>query len=509
VQTEEQVSQLLADMARTISESLGFRTVVVNSYRPAYDDFEVTVVHGSEDALNALLGTTGSWDEWESLLDERFRRHGVYMLPAGEFSWADDRSAFTPDLEISTDPNAWHPDDALFVPLVHTEGHLLGIISVDEPVTGMRPGDEHLQVLWAVAEHAALALQSARESALADAHRQALAHLLTVSSRLTETLATDAVLQSICDGIAALGFQRVSIDLPDPDTNLLVPRHAVGWLMDDPAMSVPFSIEATMRLLEPEFDIAGCYLLTTPQALARVPASHHTYRSASNGRGPRGWDHHWLVVPMWSTDGELLGVIWADDPADRLLPSRPLLQALRVFANQATAALTSARHFEEMRYLAEHDPLTRLPNRLAFSQRLGTETARSGRYHRPFALVLCDLDGFKGLNDRNGHHAGDEALVRLGDLLHAQLRQPDMPFRIGGDEFAMILPETDEAEVRAVVDRIAADLRGEADSDDQLGASFGVAVFPRDGGDPDSLFRAADDAMYAAKRSGAGLHFAA
>ena len=168
VQTEEQVSQLLADMARTVSESLGFRTVVVNSYRPAFDDFEVTVVHGSEVARHALLGTTGIWAEWESLLDDRFCRHGVYVIPAGEFDWHGRPSAFTPDLEVSADPNAWHPDDALFVPLVHTEGHLLGIISVDEPVTGMRPGDEHLQVLWAVAEHAALALQSARESALAD-----------------------------------------------------------------------------------------------------------------------------------------------------------------------------------------------------------------------------------------------------------------------------------------------------------------------------------------------------
>ena len=293
------------------------------------------------------------------------------------------------------------------MPLAHTEGHLLGIISVDEPVTGMRPGDEHLQVLWAVAEHAALALQSARESALADAHRQALAHLLTVSSRLTETLATDAVLQSICDGIAALGFQRVSIDLPDPDTNLLVPRHAVGWLMDDPAMSVPFSIEATMRLLEPEFDIAGLLPADhTAGACARCPpATTPTGRRPTAAARAAGTTTGWWCRcgrPRGRTDGCDLG----------RRPGRPAAASAARCCRPCGCSRTrqrphwtSARHFEEMRYLAEHDPLTRLLNRRAFiAAGWGSRRPARGRYHRPFALVMCDLDGFKGLNDRHGHH---------------------------------------------------------------------------------------------------------
>jgi diguanylate cyclase (GGDEF)-like protein len=215
-------------------------------------------------------------------------------------------------------------------------------------------------------------------------------------------------------------------------------------------------------------------------------------------------------VPLTDRQGEVIGVIWADDPADRLLPGRDLLQALRVFANQATTALDSATHFEEMRFLADHDPLTRLLNRRAFTRRLAIETARSGRYHRPFALVTCDLDGFKTLNDRHGHLAGDAALERMGALLRDALRTTDAAFRIGGDEFAMLLPETDEAEVRAVIDRVATGLTDTSDPQfENLGASFGVAVYPRDGGDPELLFRAADDAMYTAKRSGERMHFAA
>jgi diguanylate cyclase (GGDEF)-like protein len=319
------------------------------------------------------------------------------------------------------------------------------------------------------------------------------------------------VLQSVAEGIAdALGFEKVSIDLPDAETGVLTPRCVVGWTTDEIVENAPLTSELLRPLLDAEFEIEGCYLLTTPQAMERLPACHHTYESVNNGSGPNAWQHHWLIVPLTDRQGELIGVIWADDPIDRLLPARDLLQALRVFANQATAALDSATHFEEMRFLADHDPLTRLLNRRAFTRRLAVETARSGRYHRPFALVTCDLDGFKALNDRHGHLAGDAALERMGLLLDEALRTTDAAFRIGGDEFAMLLPETDEAEVRAVIDRVATGLSDPANTMFQeLGASFGVAVYPRDGGDPETLFRAADDAMYTAKRSGQRMHFAA
>jgi diguanylate cyclase (GGDEF)-like protein len=96
----------------------------------------------------------------------------------------------------------------------------------------------------------------------------------------------------------------------------------------------------------------------------------------------------------------------------------------------------------------------------------------------------------------------------MGGLLAAALRQSDAGFRIGGDEFALILPETTEAEVAAVIERVATDLERDGRFQ-QLRASFGVAVYPRDGDDPEALFRAADEAMYAAKRSGRRTHFAA
>ena len=172
-------------------------------------------------------------------------------------------------------------------------------------------------------------------------------------------------------------------------------------------------------------------------------------------------------------------MIWVDEPWDRLLPSADRLQALRIFANQAAAAVVSAAHQQELRFLADHDPLTRLLNRRAFVDRLDAEVARAARYGRSFALVLSDLDGFKELNDRYGHSAGDEALQIFGSILDGSLRRPDQAFRIGGDEFALLLAEASEADARAVVGRATAQLDANEDLPlEGLRASYGVASCP-------------------------------
>jgi diguanylate cyclase (GGDEF)-like protein len=201
-----------------------------------------------------------------------------------------------------------------------------------------------------------------------------------------------------------------------------------------------------------------------------------------------------------------MGIIWADDPVDRMIPADAKLQALRVFANQATTALDTAAQYEEMQFLAEHDPLTRLYNRRAFSERLELEAARATRYGSPMSLVLCDLNGFKALNDAHGHAAGDAALEQIGAVLRSGLRRADAAYRIGGDEFALILPETSAADAAGVAGRVS-DAMSRAFTGNMagLGASFGVAVCPGDGTTPETLFRAADAAMYAAKRPGEGF----
>jgi diguanylate cyclase (GGDEF)-like protein len=510
LRAQEDLPELLTAIARTIGESLGYETVVINLYRPEWDDFEVTTVHGNQAARETLLGRVRGGGDWDRLLVPEFLRRGAYVITAGTFDWSVLETSYIPEVERGAGPEAWDPEDALFVPLRHQDGHLLGIVSADEPVNRRRPTDAALDVLVALADHAALAVQASVEAAEAARHRRSLEELLALSSRLSGEPSADEILRHVCVGIRdALGFRNVCAALLEPDTGRLVPHAAVGWSLSDPPLTRPVYLETVEPLLDRRYRREGCYLIANDEARRRIGDDAGVYVSQLNGRGPWAWNRHWLFVPLRDAAGSILGLIWVDDPEDRLLPSADRLQALRIFAYDAAVALVSGRHLAELRFLADHDPLTRLLNRRAFMQRLDGEVARATRYGRAFGLVLADLDGFKELNDRYGHAAGDEALQEFAAVLSSALRKPDDAFRIGGDEFALLLAEADEEDTRKVVQR-AQRLLAAVDDEQLAGvtASYGCASCPAHASDAQALLRIADEALYEAKRAGSGIQFA-
>jgi diguanylate cyclase (GGDEF)-like protein len=514
LRAREDLPALLDAVARTIGESLGYGTVAVNLYRPAWDDFEVTTVYGNEDAREVLLHNARPGDDWTVLLSERFERSGAYFVPSGAVDWDALGPSYVPQGGRACHPDAWDPEDALFVPMRDQRGILLGIISVDEPVSGRRPTDEDLDVLVSLADHAALAVEAVRESAESTRHQRALEELLDVSSRITGETSSAEILRRVCTGIHdALDFDNVCAALVDPETGAVVPHAAAGWRLEELRRRTGVTVAQIEPLLDDIFLREGCYLLTHAQARARLATDVDVYASQLNGRGPWAWNRHWLIVPLRDGGGALLGIIWVDNPRDRLVPSADRLQALRIFANDAAAALVSGRNLGELRFLADHDPLTRLLNRRAFVSRLDGEVAGMRRYERSFGLVIADLVDFKQLNDRYGHATGDAALVAFANVLGEALRRPDDAFRIGGDEFAVLLAEASEEDARQVVARVEALLeRLAADGEPwhaELRASFGCAACPGDATDPQTLFRLADEAQYDAKRNGSVLRFVA
>ena len=119
-----------------------------------------------------------------------------------DFDWTQDRMAtYVPPIAASADPDAWHPDDALFVPLRSAAGELLGILSVDEPASGRRPSDEELDLLVGVAQHASLALEHAQQAAAAERQRVAVDHLLGLTASLAERRTIDEMLGAVCAGV--------------------------------------------------------------------------------------------------------------------------------------------------------------------------------------------------------------------------------------------------------------------------------------------------------------------
>jgi diguanylate cyclase (GGDEF)-like protein len=163
------------------------------------------------------------------------------------------------------------------------------------------------------------------------------------------------------------------------------------------------------------------------------------------------------------------------------------------------ALLDNVRLFDQVRQLASSDALTGLANYRRFLDVLNAEMERSGRTRRPFAVVFLDLDGLKRINDTFGHAVGSRAIVRMGDTLRSLCRTVDTAARYGGDEFALILPETTAEAAAYVVQRINARLAEDTESP-ALSASIGVAVYPQHGNSLEKLLATADKVLYAVKR---------
>ena len=185
------------------------------------------------------------------------------------------------------------------------------------------------------------------------------------------------------------------------------------------------------------------------------------------------------------------------------------VKELEELALRAGPAIENARRFREARQLADLDALTGLHNRRYFHETLAREVARAHRYQRNLALVIFDLDDFKAINDRIGHLAGDGVLAEAAERIRSVVRSADIACRVGGDEFAVILPESQLSDAdqlyRRLQNAIASRPLGEAGA---LNISAGVAELRPDD-DAISFFQRADNALYGAKEAGKGQVVAA
>jgi diguanylate cyclase (GGDEF)-like protein len=370
---------------------------------------------------------------------------------------------------------------------------------------------EERRLFAAYARQAAVALDAA--TALEEARRrgETASTLLDLSRQLAQATSTDEVAQRLADAVpAVIGAHRASVLLWDPKhQELNLQARSSSYEGDPSRRPAAISAEKTPVLAE---------MLRTrkPQHIHRDTADPFMReRMEANGI------EEILAVPIQS-DGEMLGAIAAlrvtTSPAS--VDQQALADRLTGLADQAALAFEKVRLLEHERdavrrlrrdeqrikELAYHDALTELPNGRHFSEALEACLADARAVGRQLALLFCDLDRFKNVNDSMGHAKGDELLKVAAARLRGCVRDSDSLARLGGDEFTLLLNDvTGPDDAAAIAERVVAAFRDPFNLDGQelfLSASVGVAMYPDDGEDAQTLLKNADTAMYGAKLAG-------
>jgi len=206
--------------------------------------------------------------------------------------------------------------------------------------------------------------------------------------------------------------------------------------------------------------------------------------------------------------GKIIGILYVDDFQPRKFDQNDS-SILGLLGGYAALAIEKTKLLDDTRRMAITDGLTGLNNQQEFIRRLEEESARAARYGRPLSVVELDIDFFKNYNDTHGHLAGNEVLKTLAKTITDHSRVTDLCARTGGEEFAVIMPETDFAKamalaerLRVLVEEMSLKTEGNGRSEDKITVSIGVASCPEHGQTAMELYHAVDQALYRAKDNG-------
>ncbi len=390
-------------------------------------------------------------------------------------------------------------ESMLLAPMVH-EGQCLGVlVLVSQGLNQFTEDDLRLLVIYASFAAQAMANADSTERLRGQSkalERQLLAQreLLRTTESILTTLDQRAVLEQITDRLGTLvACDHVAIQIVDGATGDLVPLTARGT----PGVE---GLELRER--------GG-------EAIAGWVVDHNVPVLVRDGRGdgslaglpvPDRMEGSLIVVPLLGPN-RAAGVLTLERTRSAVPFDDQEFELVKLFAGQVSIALRNAETYQAAEVRARTDDLTGLLNSRTFKDQLARGTAGQD----PFGLVMIDLDDFKAVNDTLGHQAGDRLLRDIAMAIRSAARESDAVFRYGGDEFAVILPNSDSEGLAAAADRIvrAVGRVGDAggawhDGGVPVSASIGTAAFPSDGARAEDVLLAADRACFVAKRRGRG-----
>lgn len=381
------------------------------------------------------------------------------------------------------------------VPLI-ARNRVIGMLTVSTNQGQYRL--EEALIVDAFGDHAAVAIQNARlfqrtQASLAKTETlYQVAQSVIAGSTLTETL------QNVVDGVGvAIPADRVSLITMNPRLERVV--HFVrGGPGRDRVVAADFA--------ELWDGLVGHVMRERQPVISSSDRDDEREGPLARARREATEDGAVMVAPL-GYRGKIFGVITAVNRRDEPEFTNNDLTLLEAMANQAAMAIENARLFEEVERLAVTDELTGLNNRRGFFDLGRREMERAQRTHRPVTALMLDLDSFKRINDTFGHAVGDEVLRHLGDRCRRAVRDIDLVGRYGGEEFCVLLPETDLKTALEVAERIRSSIADQpfdtAAGPLAIRISIGLALASEDGGETvETLLDRADTAMYYVKQEG-------
>jgi diguanylate cyclase (GGDEF)-like protein len=457
-----------------------------------YHNARVYVLEGGEDVVPiAFEGTVGAYEKVDfSLLRTKFGRGFTgWVAEYGQPLLIGDANS---DPRGESIPGTDDVDESmLVVPMVY-DGVVVGVITLSKLGLGQFDFDDQ-RLLLILADQAATALESARLLARSQDLSGELRRLLDMSSQLSGSLDPRQVANLIARHfVAAMDVDECAISYWDRANQRVLTLGAEPESRLEDLLEA-YGVEAypvTLHVLEQQAAVT-----VDVEDPAADPAEVELLQSY----GCRS-----VVMLPLIVKGQSIGLVeLISKTRVGLAPER--LELARTMANEAAMALENARLYEEARALADRDPLTGFYNHRYLHQRLAEEVARAKRARRPLSVLMLDLDDFKLVNDSFGHLYGDRVLAWTAEVLRSTLRVSDIPARYGGDEFAILLPETSAEAAATAADRIKAAFSaaahiGQAGEKIDVSVSIGAATFPADGRTATELIASADAALYRDKR---------
>jgi diguanylate cyclase (GGDEF)-like protein len=299
-----------------------------------------------------------------------------------------------------------------------------------------------------------------------------------------------------------LGEIAGSVDLDEVLARTL--QAATGAVPDADASIVRLeNLEGGPTIAAHGLSADGVEGVTGPPDGSRARAIEVSYLYGDDAEDPARQIHGGLAVPLEESGGRIGYLTVFTRASDRRFDEHDV-QRLEDLAHRAGPSIENARRFSELRQLADLDALTGLHNRRYFHETLARECARAHRYSRRLALIVFDLDDFKDVNDQIGHLAGDAVLAEAAARVREVVRTADIPCRVGGDEFAVVLPESGIEQAEQLFTRLQSAISGRPiGKAGRLNISGGMAELQAED-DSIYFFERADGALYRAKEAGKG-----